>query len=108
MEPTPSGFRIGWTARDPSVRSRSWADPLGLRQDEGELASRIVPLFRKRHGTVVGFGLLCFALAGSRGPDTERLLHIERMWTLARVRADHPWAGSRAARRALAFAEHDL
>lgn len=104
MSPGGWGFQFGWTGRDESFGGRGWMDPLGLRTEVDRIASAIVPLFRKRHKTLVQFGLLCFAIEQAKG-DRELFHRVEHLWSLTCAdRSDESpwrWPGRRKAKRVL-------
>ena len=102
------GFDFGWSAPDEGIRAPGWGDPLGLRRDVTDIATALVPVFRKRHTTPDQFGLMCYALRSS-AESVDDFLAIERMWALACARAGRRWPGERRARQQLqAGVDHNL
>ena len=103
------GFDFGWSARDESIRTAAWGDPLGLRREVNDISTALVPVFRKRHRTADQFGLFCYALLVATDRSVDDFLAVERMWSLACARANRKWPGERRARQSLQTShDHDL
>ena len=95
------GFGFGWSARDEGIRTPGWGDPLGLRREVNEIATALVPVFRKRHNTPDQFGLRVYAVRSATDRSEDDFLSVERMWALACARAGRRWPGERRARQQL-------